>query len=76
MTMGSERQRESTPAPGPPKRLCHACEHPVHSEVKRHKTMGIYVPVWAEGPCRNPLCERYVRPPAGTEHRATDDTGP
>ncbi len=76
MTMGSERQREATPAPGPPKRICPVCEHPVHSEVKRHKTMGVYVPVWSEDPCRNPLCERYVPSPAGTEHRAPDTTAP
>lgn len=28
--------------------------------VKRHKTLGAWVPVWVAGPCRNPKCEAYV----------------
>lgn len=28
--------------------------------VKRHKTLGAWVPVWTPGPCRNPECEAYV----------------
>ena len=28
--------------------------------VKRHKTLGAWVPVWVPGPCRNPECEGYV----------------
>ena len=33
--------------------------------VKRHKTLGAWVPVWVAGPCRNPACEVYVA--EGTE---------
>lgn len=28
--------------------------------VKRHKTLGAWVPVWVPGPCRNPECEAYA----------------
>lgn len=28
--------------------------------VKRHKTLGAWVPVWVAGPCRNPKCEAYL----------------
>ncbi|GAA3772895.1 hypothetical protein GCM10023083_07520 [Streptomyces phyllanthi] len=28
--------------------------------VRRHKTLGAYVPVWGPGPCRNPECKAYV----------------
>ncbi|GAA2291046.1 hypothetical protein GCM10010415_73530 [Streptomyces atrovirens] len=24
--------------------------------VRRHKTLGAWVPVWTHGPCRNPRC--------------------
>ena len=33
--------------------------------VKRHKTLGAWVPVWVPGPCRNPECAAYV--PEGAE---------
>ncbi|ELS57254.1 hypothetical protein STVIR_1695 [Streptomyces viridochromogenes Tue57] len=28
--------------------------------MERHKTMGVFVPVWVAGPCHNPRCEQYV----------------
>ncbi|GAA3831782.1 hypothetical protein GCM10022403_076220 [Streptomyces coacervatus] len=28
--------------------------------VKRHKTLGAWVPLWVAGPCHNPACEAYV----------------
>jgi hypothetical protein len=40
--------------------VCRSCKQPVDTAVKRHKTMGVYVPVWTEGPCRNPECRQYV----------------
>lgn len=47
--------------------------------VRRHKTLGAWVPVWVRGPCRNPKCEVHVaREPGGTG-RAEDArraTGP
>ncbi|GGW87056.1 hypothetical protein GCM10010297_05040 [Streptomyces malachitofuscus] len=26
--------------------------------VRRHKTLGAWVPVWVQGPCRNRECEK------------------
>ncbi|MGC9378782.1 hypothetical protein [Streptomyces sp. MH13] len=37
--------------------VCPSCGHHVPAEVKRHKTLGIYVPVWYPGTCRNPDCD-------------------
>lgn len=28
--------------------------------VERRKTMGVFIPVWTAGPCRNPQCAAYV----------------
>ncbi|MDQ1048517.1 hypothetical protein [Streptomyces sp. V4I2] len=39
---------------------CPACGQPVDTVVRRHKTLGAWVPVWVPGPCRNPRCEAYV----------------
>jgi hypothetical protein len=39
---------------------CPVCGQPVDTVVKRHKTLGAWVPVWAAGPCRNPDCEAYA----------------
>ncbi|BBC33057.1 hypothetical protein SGFS_043510 [Streptomyces graminofaciens] len=36
------------------------CGRPVATVVRRHKTLGAYVPVWGAGPCTNPRCEAYV----------------
>ncbi|MER5446015.1 hypothetical protein ABT052_01990 [Streptomyces sp. NPDC002766] len=41
-------------------RVCPVCGQPVETVVKRHKTLGAWVPVWTPGPCRNPECEAYV----------------
>ncbi|MEH0472779.1 hypothetical protein QA943_28770 [Streptomyces sp. B21-097] len=45
-------------------RVCSACGEPVQSVVRRHKTLGAWVPRWAAGPCHNPECEAYVEPGA------------
>jgi hypothetical protein len=45
--------------------VCPVCGQPVETVVKRHKTLGAWVPRWVPGPCRNPECEAYV--PEGTE---------
>lgn len=37
--------------------VCPACGQPVETVVKRHKTLGAWVPVWGPGPCHNPECE-------------------
>ncbi|GAA3976696.1 hypothetical protein OG252_18310 [Streptomyces sp. NBC_01352] len=50
---------------------CPACGQPVDTVVRRHKTLGAWVPVWVPGPCRNPKCEAYVDKAA--EEAAADD---
>ncbi|MFE6824313.1 hypothetical protein [Streptomyces sp. NPDC057690] len=51
-------------------RVCPTCGQPVQSVVRRHKTLGAWVPRWVPGPCHNPRCEAYVEP--GTRHRAAE----
>ncbi|MFC8388477.1 MULTISPECIES: hypothetical protein [unclassified Streptomyces] len=36
--------------------VCPVCGQPVETVVRRHKTLGAWVPVWTHGPCRNPGC--------------------
>lgn len=36
--------------------VCPVCGQPVETVVRRHKTLGAWVPVWTHGPCRNPRC--------------------
>ncbi|MFJ4620493.1 hypothetical protein [Streptomyces sp. NPDC088812] len=40
--------------------VCPACGQPVDTVVRRHKTLGAWVPRWVAGPCHNPDCEAYV----------------
>lgn len=40
--------------------VCPVCGQSVETVVKRHKTLGAWVPRWVAGPCRNPGCEAYV----------------
>ncbi|WP_437107846.1 hypothetical protein [Streptomyces sp. enrichment culture] len=62
--------------------VCPACGQPVQTVVRRHKTLGAWVPVWVHGPCHNPECEDYVaREPGGTgraedTRRAAGTEGP
>ncbi|MFC7017220.1 hypothetical protein ACFQMH_37170 [Streptomyces viridiviolaceus] len=39
------------------KHVCPSCGQAVETVVRRHKTLGAWVPVWVPGPCRNPACE-------------------
>ncbi|WP_405619058.1 hypothetical protein [Streptomyces sp. NBC_00076] len=39
---------------------CPVCGQPVDTVVRRHKTLGAWVPVWVAGPCRDPECAAYV----------------
>ncbi|HZF88449.1 hypothetical protein [Streptomyces sp.] len=55
--MNSDRKRRTGRTSG---HACRSCKQPVDTVVERHKTMGVYVPVWTAGPCHNPQCERYV----------------
>ncbi|TPQ15959.1 hypothetical protein [Streptomyces sporangiiformans] len=40
--------------------VCPVCGQPVDTVVHRHKTMGVVVPLWGPGPCKNPECEAYT----------------
>ena len=40
-------------------KACPVCKQPVEPVLRRHKTLGVFVPDWGPGPCRNPECERY-----------------
>ncbi|WNB97708.1 hypothetical protein Q2K21_06245 [Streptomyces sp. CGMCC 4.7035] len=42
--------------------VCPSCGQPVATVVRRHKTLGAWVPLWRPGPCRNPECPAYVPP--------------
>ncbi|MDT9696344.1 hypothetical protein [Streptomyces sp. P17] len=39
---------------------CPVCGQSVETVVRRHKTLGAWVPRWVAGPCRNPQCEAFV----------------
>nr|WBO80310.1 hypothetical protein SBE_004076 [Streptomyces sp. SBE_14.2] len=56
-------------------RACPSCGQSVETVVRRHKTLGAWVPRWVPGPCRNPDCEAYVEEGAEEEphphHRRT-----
>ncbi|GAA2631516.1 hypothetical protein [Streptomyces vastus] len=39
--------------------VCPVCGHPVEQVVRRHKTLGVFVPLWRPGPCKNPECHAY-----------------
>ncbi|MFF9024923.1 hypothetical protein [Streptomyces eurythermus] len=56
--------------------VCPVCGQPVETVVKRHKTLGAWVPVWGRGPCRNPDCAAYTGSggPEG-DRPTTTDTG-
>ncbi|MEV4681752.1 hypothetical protein AB0K36_13365 [Streptomyces kurssanovii] len=62
--MGS-KGREVPRTSHDPQHVCAACGQPVESVVRRHKTLGTYVPLWEPGPCRNPDCPLYVPPEGG-----------
>ncbi|WP_405882398.1 hypothetical protein OG762_29660 [Streptomyces sp. NBC_01136] len=47
---------------GTDEHVCPVCKQPVATVVRRHKTLGAFVPVWGPGPCRNPKCEAYADP--------------
>ncbi|WP_328494032.1 hypothetical protein OHS59_15775 [Streptomyces sp. NBC_00414] len=55
--------------------LCPVCKQSVDMVVRRHKTLGVFVPVWGPGPCRNFRCASYEAGEAGQEP-AKPATGP
>ncbi|MFG2127687.1 hypothetical protein ACGFNV_07795 [Streptomyces sp. NPDC048751] len=50
--------------------VCPACGQPVETVVRRHKTLGAWVPKWVAGPCRNPQCDAHVVEGAHPEVRS------
>ncbi|MFK4068639.1 hypothetical protein [Streptomyces sp. NPDC029674] len=56
--MGSEGPRTG-PAPQD-EPVCEACGGPVGTAIRRRKVLGVFVPVWGPGPCRNAQCEACV----------------
>ncbi|WP_190013146.1 hypothetical protein [Streptomyces lucensis] len=42
--------------------VCPVCGQPVATVVRRHKTLGAWVPVWSPGPCRSPDCASNAAP--------------
>ncbi|MGW2743342.1 hypothetical protein [Streptomyces sp. NPDC001450] len=54
--------------------VCPVCGQPVDTVVRRHKTLGIWVPVWGPGPCHNPKCAARADLAAGQEHPAPQDS--
>lgn len=40
--------------------MCARCGQIVGTAIRRRKVLGVFVPVWGPGPCRNPECAAYV----------------
>ncbi|MFC4464407.1 hypothetical protein ACFPH6_07485 [Streptomyces xiangluensis] len=56
--------------------VCPVCGHPVEQVVRRHKTLGVFVPLWRPGPCKNPECQAYEAEEAASEPVLTTESGP
>ncbi|MFE9647818.1 hypothetical protein ACFYO0_27640 [Streptomyces sp. NPDC006365] len=56
--------------------VCPVCGHPVEQVVRRHKTLGVFVPLWRPGPCKNPECQAYEGGEAESEPVLTTESGP
>lgn len=41
------------------KYFCPVCGSQVEQVMRRHKTLGVFVPMWRPGPCKNPECRAY-----------------
>ncbi|MBG7700054.1 hypothetical protein HCJ76_18690 [Streptomyces sp. MC1] len=55
--------------------VCPVCGQPVETVVKRHKTLGAWVPVWGPGPCRNPDCAAYAETGRPADSGRSAETG-
>ncbi|WUN94609.1 hypothetical protein OHT51_11230 [Streptomyces sp. NBC_00299] len=50
--------------------VCPVCKQPLDMTIKRrHKTLGIFVPVWGPGPCHNPDCPDHLEQPEHSNHQ-------
>ncbi|MGW0366089.1 hypothetical protein [Streptomyces sp. NPDC002990] len=62
--MAGEEQQHAhervTPQAGRGQKTCPTCGSPVDTVVRRRKSLGIFIPEWGPGPCRNPKCPAYV----------------
>ncbi|WP_037764735.1 hypothetical protein [Streptomyces sp. 142MFCol3.1] len=58
---------------GTDEHVCPSCGQPVDTVVRRHKTLGAWVPVWGPGPCHNPECEAGFAEPRRHPVREPDD---
>ncbi|GAB3180119.1 hypothetical protein [Streptomyces incanus] len=60
--------------------VCPSCGQPVEMVVRRHKTLGAWVPTWVPGACGNPDCDRNPgREPADSprpEHTGSTASAP
>jgi hypothetical protein len=57
--------------------VCPVCKQTVETVVKRrHKTLGVFVPEWGPGPCRNPDCPEYLEEPSPGTRTARGDSSP
>lgn len=53
--------------------MCPVCKHPLETTIKRrHKTLGVVVPVWGPGPCHNPDCPDHLEEPVPNSPQDTD----
>lgn len=52
--------------------VCPVCKQAVDTVVRRHKTLGVFVPLWGAGPCQNPQCAEYEE---GEAEKAEAETG-
>lgn len=62
---GEEQQHAQeavAPQAGHEQQTCPGCGSPVETVIRRRKSLGVFVPEWVPGPCRNPDCPRYVAP--------------
>ncbi len=54
------KEREAEPRAG---HVCPTCKQPVAKTIYRHKSLGVWVPAWGRGPCRNPDCSQFAVDP-------------
>ncbi|MFI9797758.1 hypothetical protein [Streptomyces sp. NPDC052302] len=53
---------------GSEEHVCPSCGQPVETVVRRHKTLGAWVPTWVAGPCRNPDCAAHSSEETAEQH--------
>ncbi|MEU6915778.1 hypothetical protein [Streptomyces olindensis] len=44
--------------------------------MRRHKTLGVFVPLWRPSPCKNSECQAYEAEEAESEPVLTTESGP